>query len=191
MTEAVTGYNDSIEFEIRGGLWEGIHAVIFYISVTCAVLASVGILSIAFGIACVVLLSYSMFTIFSSPTFVIIDPASREAILESYHYFIPSRHRVGKNDLEGLEIIESQRLPAAEGEKGSRRDLSYFVRVYMRLKDGRRLKIFRSGMTGAPADNRSKAFLIVQGLSGALDIPVSYTRRGVEKERDNSEHDAL
>jgi hypothetical protein len=190
MTEAVTGYDDSMEFEIRGGLWEGIHAIIFYVSVTFAVLASMGILSIAFGIGCVVLLFYSMFAIFSSPTFVIIDPASREAILERYHYFIPSRHGMGKNELQGLEVIESQRLPAAEGEKGSRRDLSYFVRVYLISKDGRRLKIFRSGMTGAPVDNRSKAFLIVQGISGALDIPVSYTRRGVEKEEENPEHDA-
>jgi hypothetical protein len=70
-----------------------------------------------------------------------------------------------------------------EGEKASKRDLAYFVRVYLRRNDGRRLKLFSSGMTGAPADNRTKAFLIVQRLAGDLDIPVSYTQRGHSEER--------
>ena len=179
MVEAAAGANERLEFEIRGGLWEGIHAVIFYISLASAVLATLGVLRLFLGIACVVLLFYSMFTIFSSPTFVIIDPAARRLTVERYHYFIPSSSSFDRQDLEGLEVIESPRVPAAEGER-TRHDLSYYVRVYLKHSDGRRLKLFRTGMTGAPLDNRVKAFLIVQALARDLEIPVSYSRRGLE-----------
>jgi len=180
MTEAVASGSERMEFEIRGGLWEGIHAVIFYAAVTFAVLATLGVMRVALGIGCIVCLFFSMFAIFSSPTYVIVDPVARGLTVERYHYFIPSRRRLGREDLEGLEVIESPRVPTTEGEQGSKRDLSYYVRVYLKRKEGHPLKLFRSGMTGAPSDNRNKAFLIVQGLAGALDIPVFYTRRGLE-----------
>ena len=190
MTEAAVSGGERIEFEIRGGLWETAHAVIFYGAVVSAVLATLGILSLILGIGCIVLLFYSMFTMFSSPTYVITDPSARELTVERYHYFIPSRKRVGPQELEGLEVIESSHVPAAEGEQGSKHDLSYFVRVYLRRKDGRRLKLFSSGMTGAPSDNRTKAFLIVQGLVATLDIPVAYTRRGLTDEHAEEPHGA-
>ena len=167
MTEAVASGSERMEFEIRGGLWEGIHVVIFYAALTFAVLATLGVMRIALGIGYIVCLFFSMFAMFSSPTYAIVDPSARELTVERYHYFIPSRLRLGRERLEGLEVIESPRVPAAEGERGSRRDLSYYVRVYLRLKDGRPLKLFRSGMTGAPSDNRNKAFLIVQEIGRA------------------------
>jgi len=181
MTEAVASISERVEFEIRGGAWEGIHAFIFYVSVTCAVLATLGIMSTILGISCVVLLFYSMFTIFSSPTYVIVDAKAQELTLEKYRYFIASRRNIGREELEGIEVIESPRVPAAEGTASSKRDLSYYVRVYLRGKDGKSLKLFRSGMTGAPTENRIKAFLITQSVSDALDIPVFYTRRGMEE----------
>jgi hypothetical protein len=190
MTEAAASAGKRMEFEIRGGLWETVHAVIFYGSVTLAVLATLGIHRLLFGVGCIVLLFYTMFTIFSSPTYVTVDPLTRELTVERYHYFIPSRKRVGPQELDGLEVIESPRVPAAEGEKGSRHDLSYYVRVYLKRKDGRRLKLFSSGMTGAPSDNRIKAFLIVQGLVAGLDIPVSYTRRGLKEDTVEEPHGA-
>jgi hypothetical protein len=172
-----------MEFEIRGGPWESAHVVIFYGAVISAVLATLGVLRLALGLGCIIILFYSMFTIFSSPVFVISDPAARILTVERYHYFIPSRKRIGREELEGLEVTESARVPAAEGGQGARHDLSYYVRVYLRRSGGRRLKLFSSGMTGAPSDNRTKAFLIVQGLARDLDIPVSYTRRGLKDER--------
>ena len=181
MAEAVAGVAEPTEFEIRGGVWEKIHAIIFYAAVTMAVLASVGVMRVAMGAACVVLLFYSMFAIFSSPTFVIIDPQAREVILENYHYFIPGRRHIGREEIESLEVVESPRIPTAQEEEGSRRDLSYYVRVYLRLKDGGRTAVFRSNMTGAPADNRSKAYLCVEETVAALDIPVDYTRRGSDE----------
>ncbi len=175
--------SERMEFEVRGGPWEGFHVLVFYAAVVSAVLATLGVLRLLFGIGCIVLLFYSMFTIFSSPTFVISDPAARELTIERYHYFIPSRKKIGREGLEELEVIESPRVPASEGEKTSRHDLSYYVRVYLKRKDGKRLKLFSSGMTGAPSDNRLKAFLTVQEMAAALDIPVTYTRRGSKDQR--------
>lgn len=180
MTEAAASGNERVDFEIRGGPWEGIHVVVFYGALISAVLATLGVFRLFLGISCIVLLFYSMFTMFSSPTFVVSDPAAHELIVERYHYFIPSRRRLGRDELEGLEVIESGRVPGSGGERGARHDLSYFVRVYLKRKDGRSLRLFSSGMTGAPSDNRTRAFLIVQGLARDLDIPVSYTRRGRE-----------
>jgi hypothetical protein len=181
MTEATVNETEPMEIEIRGGAWEGIHALIFYTAVTLAVLASLGILRIAFGITFIILLFYSIFAIFSSPTYIIIDARAREVTLERYRYFIPSRRSYGQGELGGLEVVESPRVPAAEGEKGSRRDLSYYVRVYLVLNDGKRLRIFRSGMTGAPAENRRKASLIVENIVDALGIPVTYNQPGKGK----------
>lgn len=177
MTEAALGGVKPFEFEIRGGPWEAVHVVVFYGAVASAVLATLGVLSLLLGIGCVVLLFYSMFAIFSSPTYVATDPSARELVVERYHYFIPSRNRIGSGEMEALEVVESPRVPAEEGNS-SRHDLSYFVRVYLRMKSGRRLKLFSSGMTGAPYDNRLKAYYIVRGIAGALDVPVSYSRRG-------------
>jgi hypothetical protein len=178
MAEAATLENQSLEYEVRGGLWEGAHAILFYVSLTCAILATVGVAPLAMGAACVLLFSYTIFTFFSSPTFVILDPSTREATVERYHYFIPSRQQLKRDELERIEVVEPSHVPAGEGESGSRRDLSYYVRIYLELKDGRRLKIFRSGMTGAPSENREKAFLVTQSAAAALGIPVVYTRRG-------------
>jgi hypothetical protein len=190
MTEAWAGSGERMEFEIRGGVWEGVHALIFYAAVTLAVLTTLGVMRLAFGIAFIVCLFYSMFAIFSSPTYIVIDPGGRGLTLERYHYFIPSRRRIAGEELETLEVVESSRLPAAEGKRGSRHDLSYYVRVYLKLKDGSRFKLFRSGMTGSPADNRGKAYLIVQAMSGALEIPVSYTRRGLRDGHTEDHHGA-
>lgn len=177
MAEAALSGVMPIEFEIRGGPWEALHVVVFYGAVTSAVLATLGVLSLLLGIGCIVLLFYSMFTMFSSPTYVITDPAAREIILESYYYFIPKRSRMGRKELEGLEVIESPRVPATDGN-GSRHDLSYFVRIYLMKKEGRRLKLFGSVLTGTPSENRLKAYYIVQGIAACMDIPVHYTRRG-------------
>lgn len=183
MTEAAAGDGEIMEFEIRGGPWEGIHAVIFYAAFAFAVLATVGVMRIALGISCVVTLFYSMFAIFSSPTYVLVDPVKREVTVERYRYFIPSHHRVSREELAVLEVVESPRLPGTAAEKSSKRDLSYYVRVYLVREDGKRLKLFRSGMTGAPSENRNKAFLMAQSVTEALDIPVIYTRRGSEEDR--------
>ncbi|RJP28300.1 MAG: hypothetical protein C4536_12780 [Actinobacteria bacterium] len=183
MTEADASGSQRMEFEIRGGAWEVTHALLFYVSVTCAVLATLGTMRIVLGICCVVLLFYSMFTIFSSPTYVIVDPAAHELTVEHYHYFIPRRRRLSREKLQGLEVVESPHVPAPEGDRSSKRDLSYYVRVNLIQKNGKRLKLFRSGMTGAPSDNRIKAFLIVKSIESALDIPVSYLRRGGADER--------
>ncbi|MEW6554151.1 MAG: hypothetical protein AB1384_07690 [Actinomycetota bacterium] len=178
MAEAAVSGSERFEFEIRGGLWESVHVVVFYASVVSAVLATAGVLRLELGISCIVILFYSMFTIFSSPTYAICDAGTRQLILERYHYFIPSRKAMEREELEGLEVVESQRVPDEGGERATRHDLAYFVRVYLLRKGGRRLKLYGSGMTGAPADNRAKAFLIAQHLAGELDIPVKYARRG-------------
>ncbi len=181
MREGIAGLTsggERSEFEIRGGAWEGIHALVFYAAVTMAGLATAGVYRVYFGIAAIVLLFYSMLAIFSSPRFVVIDGDGISLV--KYRFFIPLRRHLRKDALEGIEVIESPRLPAAEGKRGSRHDLSYYARVYLVLSGGRRLKVFRSGMTGAPADNRRAAFLIAQALADAADLPVTYRRRGVK-----------
>jgi hypothetical protein len=185
MTEAVSKESGSFEIEIRGGLWEGIHAVLFYLSVALAIMATIGVARLATGIACVAFLFYSIFAIVSSPTYVTIDPSNREVLLERYYYFIPWRRTLKRSDLERISVVESSQPPTAEEEKGSKRDLSYYVKVYLERKEGGRLKLFRSGMTGAPYENREKAFIIVESTASALDLPVIYTIRG--KERDSGE----
>ena len=188
MTVAAVNGAGPMELEIRGGAWEGIHALVFYTAVLLAVLASLGVLRIAFGIIFVVLLFYSILAIFSSPTFIIVDPGAHKVTLERYRYFIPKRRELGREEVEGLEVQESARVPVAEGEKGSRRDLSYNVRVYLELEDGKRMRVFRSGMTGVPADSRRDAFLIVENIVDALDIPVTYGRLGTKKSGEDARH---
>ncbi len=188
MEEAAVNGAETMEIEIRGGAWEGIHALIFYTAVLLAILASLGILRIALGITFIILLFYSIFAIFSSPTYIIIDARAREVTLERYRYFIPRRRKFGRDEVEGLEVAESPHVPATEAEKGSRRDLSYYVRVYLVLKNGKKLRIFRSGITGAPADNRSKAFLIVEYMVDALDITVAYSQPGANKPSEDALH---
>lgn len=178
MEETVEAGTGCMEFEVRGDAWEGVHAVLFYVTLAVAILATLGVAPMATGISTAVLLFYTMFAIFSSPTYVVIDAAASECSLERYRYFIPLRRRLSHADLKGLTVIESARPPAEPGEKGSRKDLSYFVRVYLDLQNGRRLKIFRSGITGSPYENREKAFLVARETSAALRIPVSYGRRG-------------
>lgn len=178
MVESVAQDKSRVEFEIRGGAWEGVHAVIFYAAVTMAVLATAGLYRVYFGIAAIVLLFYSMLAIFSSPRFMVID--TEGISLVRYRFFIPARRGLPHEALEGVEVVESPRLPAPEGERGSRHDLSYYARVYLILSGGKRLKVFRSGMTGAPADNRRAAFLIAQALAEAADLPVIYKRRGIK-----------
>lgn len=178
MTEAAGEKSRNMEYEVRGGWWEGLHAVLFYSCLACAALATVGVARVVTGSLAVFLCFYSIFTIFSSPTFVIIDPSGKGATVERYRYFIPSRKRYEGGQMEGIEVEESSHSPSGDEEGGSRRDLSYFVRVYLRLKDGSRLKIFRSGMTGTPYQNRQKAFLITVSAAQALGLPVAYAARG-------------
>jgi hypothetical protein len=189
MTEAEGRKNHILEYEVRGGWWEGLHAVLFYSCLVCAALATVGVARLVTGSLAVFLCFYSIFTIFSSPTFVVIDPPGEGATVERYRYFIPSRKRYGCDRMERIEVEESPQAPSGDEEGGSRRDLSYFVRVYLRLKDGSRLKIFRSGMTGAPYENRQKAFLVTLSAAQALGLPVAYAVRGKgdESSRDRKE----
>ena len=182
MVEAISQESGSFELEIRGGLWEGINAVLFYLAAVFAIMATIGVARLATGIACVVFLFYSIFAIVSSPTYVTIKPSSREVLVERYYYFIPWRRTLQRSDLDRISVVESSQPPSAEEEKGSKRDLSYYVKVYLELKGRGRLKLFRSGMTGAPYDNREKAFLITESAASALDLPVAYTMRGKEKE---------
>ncbi len=173
----------ALECEVRGNLWEGIHAAVFYVAVACAVLSSVGVHRLALGIACVVLLAYSIFAIFSSPTFVRVEPDGSGVTVEKYRYFIPRRRWFPREQLRGITVIESPREPSAPGEKGSKRDLSYFVRVYLEAEGGRRFNLFRSGISGSPYENREKAYLITESASRTLNLPVFYGRRGVGEEQ--------
>ena len=186
MTEAALSGAEALEFEVRGGLWEALHVIVFYAAVVSALLAIVthGTLSLLLLIACVVFLFYSMFTIFSSPTYVATVPGARELSLVRYRYFIPFRSRIARDEVLSREVVESPRLPAREG-RASGRDLSYYVRAHLRKANGRRLKLFSAGMTGAPFENRLKAYYIVEGVARALDAPVAYNRRGAAAEEDS------
>ncbi len=110
MQEAVAGAEGRVEFEIRGGAWEGIHAVVFYIALTMAVLATACVLRVYFGIACIVLLFYSMLAIFSSPRFIVIDKGGISLL--KYHFFLPRRVALPRDALEGVE--DELELPAVE-----------------------------------------------------------------------------
>lgn len=185
MEGTVTARDDRMEYEVREGAWEIIHVIVFYVSAALAILATAGVARVPTGISCIVLLIYSMFAIVSSPTYVIIDPVSRGVMVERYHYYLPSRHQIPADELESILVMESARPPAEGDDKSSKRDLSYFVRIYLGLKDGGRLKLFRSRMTGAPLENRNKAFLIAEGAAKALDIPVIYASRGKQRDAED------
>ncbi len=167
----------SMEFEVRGGPWEIIHALVFYAAVTFAVLATAGVARLFSGICAVVLLFYSILAIFSSPTYVVILPEEKALIWEDYRFFVPLRRRFARENLEMLEVLESGRLPSEEGISGSGRDLSYSVHVYLKPVRGRKRKLFRSGMTGHPLENRAKAYLVVESLAHSLNLPVFYAHK--------------
>lgn len=166
------------EFEVRGGAWEAVHALIFYAAVACAVLSTAGVARLATGICAVTLLFYSIFAIFSSPTYLVIDPARKVLTWETYRYFIPLRREMTRGDVAGVEVVEARRFAETGEGPGPRRDLSYFVRVYLKLADGGRRRVFRSGTTGSPQDNRAAAFLIVETLARAMSLPIFYHVKG-------------
>ena len=174
----MTDETEKREFEVRGGAWEALHALIFYAAVACAVLSTAGVARLATGISAVILLFYSIFAIFSSPTYLVIDPERKALTWETYRYFIPLRREMTRGDLAGVEVVEARRIAEAGEDPGPRRDLSYFVRVYLKLADGRRRRVFRSGTTGSPGDNRAAAFLIVEALAQALSLPIFYHVKG-------------
>lgn len=177
MVEAVSNKNGDMEFEVKGGPWERIHVVIFYLAAVMAILATFGVVRLAMGIACILLVFYCIFSIATSPTYVIIGPMSREVVVERYYYLIPRRRRLKRGEFERLSVVESSRPPSSGGDKSSRRDLSYYVHVDLESKGEGKLRLFRSGMAGAPLENREKAFLIAQSTASALALPVVYTIR--------------
>ncbi|OFW56881.1 MAG: hypothetical protein A2V52_06760 [Actinobacteria bacterium RBG_19FT_COMBO_54_7] len=182
MEEAVGLHEQRTEWEIRGGFWEYLHVFIFYVAAALAVLATAGVARLTNGIACLILLVYSMFTVYSSATYVIIDPVSKELLIEKNRYLLPKKHRINMADVKTLLVEESGRPPAeAEGEI-SKRDLSYSIRIWLILKDGRRLKLFKPGMTGSPQENRKKAYLITSSTAAIWNLPVDYSvkRKGLE-----------
>lgn len=172
--EAVEGQDAGMELELRGGAWEVIHAVVFYIAVALALMATFGVWRLTTGIVSMVLLFYSIFAIFSSPSYFIVDPSREGALIKRYHYFAASERDLPRESLEGLLVTESSQPPSQGEERASRRDLSYYVKIYLQLREGGKLKIYRTSMTGSPLENREKAFLISEFLAGALDLPVLY-----------------
>jgi hypothetical protein len=187
MTEVAGRQDQRMEWEVRGGIWENLHVFVFYTAVTLAILATAGVARYVNGILCVVFLFYSIFTLYSSATYAAVLPLSQELEIDRYFYLIPSKKRIGSDKLQAVLVKESSRSPGDSEEKASKRDLSYYVRVYVLLKDGRRIKIFRSGMTGAPLDNRKKAYLITESTARILGLPVQYAtprgKSGVEELR--------
>lgn len=176
MVDAAQKEAGRLEFEVRGGPWEGFHALVFYAAVTFAVLATAGVARLLSGILAVSLLFYSILAIFSSPTYVVILPEERAVIWEDYRFFISFRRRFAREDLGGLEVVESGRLPSGEVGSAFRRDLSYSVHVYLKPVKGRRRMLFRSGMGGNPLENRARAYLVVESMARSLDLPVVYNR---------------
>jgi hypothetical protein len=164
-----------MEWEVRGGVWENLHVFIFYTAVTFAVLATAGVARFVTGILCIPFLIYSIFTMYSSATYAIIDPESKELRIEKYYYLLPVKRTIGSEDITSLVVKESARPPADSEEQASKRDLSYYVRVYALLKNGKRVKLFRSGVTGAPLDNRKKAYLIATTIAATMNLPVEYS----------------
>lgn len=166
------------EFEIRGGWWEGIHVMVFYTAVACAVLSTLGVARLATGITAVILLFYSILAIFSSPTYLVVDGESRALVWEHYRFFIPIRRRLPREEMESVEVTESPYPQEEKTEGKAANRLSYRVRLDLLLKDGRSVRLFRSGPTGGPKDNRTRAFLIAESLSRQLELPLVYRRSG-------------
>lgn len=166
-----------LEFEVRGGPWEGFHALVFYAAVACAVLSTVGVARMATGICAVVLLFYSILAVFSSPTYLVILPEERAVIWERYRFFFPFRRKHSREEF--LEIVvEESGADSVEGEgRPSRRSLSYSARVFLRRREGGKHRVYRSEMSGSPAENRTRAFLVAEALSAHLDLPISFSSR--------------
>lgn len=166
-----------LEFEVRGGPWEGFHALVFYAAVACAVLSTAGIARMATGICAVVLLFYSILAVFSSPTYLVILPEEKAVMWERYRFFFPFRRKHSRDELEEIVVDESG-VASAEGEgRPSGRRLSYSARVYLRHREGRKHRVYRSEMSGSLAENRTRAFLVAEALSAHLDLPISYSSR--------------
>jgi len=181
MEEAAGQQKQRMEWEVRGGFWQYLHVFIFYLSVSLAIMATAGVVRLASAIACVVLFVYSMFTMCSSATYVIIDPVLKELTIEKFYYLLPIRRRVATDTMQAL-LVEESAPPAEDEGENSKRDLSYYVRVYLIIKDGRRLKLFGSGMTGSPQENRKKAYLITRSIAAAWNLPVNYSVRRSQPE---------
>ncbi|MDI6873766.1 MAG: hypothetical protein QME84_05740 [Actinomycetota bacterium] len=168
-----------LEFEIRGGPWEVFHVLVFYVAVICAVLATAGVARMATGICAVTLLFYSILAVFSSPTYLVILPGEKAVVWERYRFFLPFRRKHPREDLEEIVVVESGGERPEEDENPSGRSLSYSARVYLRWRGGKKRRVFRSETSASPAENRARAFAVVETLAAYLGLPVSYSRRGV------------
>ncbi|WP_287155539.1 hypothetical protein [Candidatus Solincola tengchongensis] len=170
-----------LEFEVRGGPWEVFHALVFYVAVACAVLATAGVARMATGISAVALLFYSILAVFSSPTYLVIVPEEKAVVWERYRFFLPLRRKYLSEDLKEIVVLESGGGPR-EGDDGRPpgRSLAYSARVYLRWRGGSKRRVFRSEMSGSPEENRTRAYLVAEALAINLGLPVSYSgeRRG-------------
>lgn len=113
-----------MEWEVRGGFWQYLHVFIFYLSVTLAIMATAGVVRLASAIACVVLFVYSMFTMCSSATYVIIDPVLKEVTIEKFYYLLPIRRRVATDTMQAL-LVEESAAPAED--EGENQDVIYLT----------------------------------------------------------------
>ncbi len=165
----------SLEFEIRGGPWEALHAMVFYAAVICAILATAGVSRMATGISAVALLFYSILAVFSSPTYLVIIPEEKAVVWERYRFFLPLRRKHPREELEEIVVLESSGAPTEGDEKRSGGSIAYSARVYLRWRGGRKRRVFRSEMSSSPAENRTRAFLVAEALARHLGLPVSYS----------------
>lgn len=94
-------------------------------------------------------------------------------VLRTYRYFLRRDSVFPASDFDHVLVEESPR-PPSPGGKGGRGDISYYARVFLERKDGKRLRVYRTGFSGSPLRNREGAFLVAEAASRALHLPVRY-----------------
>ncbi len=168
MEEMRTGI---IEHEISGGAWDASLFIAFYAGVLLVLLTSLGVVPFWGVIVGLSLVFFSIFAIFSSPTYLRIEDG--ELFLDRTRLFINFTKSLSREEMEKIVVEESHRASQWEEDKVPERDISYFVNVYIKTKRGR-IKAFQSSLSKHPRENRELASSISSELSSITGLQVDH-----------------
>ncbi len=161
----------AIEHEISGGAWDTTLFLAFYTGVLLVLLATLQVISFWGVIAGLSLVFFSIFAIFSSPTYLRIEEGN--FFLDRIRLFIHFTRQLSREEMERIVVEESRRASQWDDDKVPERDISYFINVYIYFKRGR-VKAFQSSLSRHPRENRELAHSIASELSSITGLQVEH-----------------
>ncbi len=164
-----------LRFVIRSDLWERSFVVLFYAAFLLVILASIPALGLGLtgAIIGIGLVPVSMFGIFSSPTEAVVTPDGTAILWERYRLFMRLSKRVEPAAMKRLRIIEPSAVSSEKVERDNPKvDITYYVFLQLELASGKKLRLFGSGLTMTPLEQKRTAYELGTRLQQLFEIPL-------------------